>query len=195
MKIFLKLFSLSLAVVALIACVSTAVEPPSLPVATITSGDMGFIPANATRYAWHPRSGNSYLDSSYDAQSIDDYISQAIRAKLVNKGYQEVSLVENPDFLIGYGIAVESQLSDNQLFAKTLLNTGIVIDISNQPKGSEIEKGTVLLGLYSAGPEMQSHWVAMTQGAVSPQFIDNGIAQDRIESMLRYLDKLPAAAF
>jgi hypothetical protein len=180
--------------VTLLGCTTTTVEPKSLPVATITSGDMSFIPMTASRYAWHPKSGNSFLDNSYDAQSIDAHLLQAIRAKLADKGYQEVSVSENPDFLIGYGVAIESQLSDVELFAKTLLNTGIVINSSDQPNGIKLEKGTVLVALYSAGPEMQSQWVAMTQGAVSPEFEESGITQDRMESMLRYLDALPPAA-
>ena len=177
-------------------CVTTTVEPeiPSLPIATITSGDLSFIPNSATRYAWHPQSGNNFLDDSYNEQSIDAHLLQSIRTKLAYKGYQEVLLSQNPDFLIGYGVAIESQLSDVALFAKTLLNTGINIDGSEEIEGVQVEKGTVLLALFSANPDMQSRWVAMSQGPVSPEYEENGLMQDRIESMLRHLNSMPDAA-
>jgi hypothetical protein len=58
----------------------------------------------------------------------------------------------------------------------------------------QVEKGTVLLALFSANPDMQSRWVAMSQGPVSPEYEENGLMQDRIESMLRYLNSMPDAA-
>ncbi len=186
------ILTLAASVMVLTGC-TTTVEPKAYPVATITSGDIEFVPQGASTYAWHPITGSNYLSQEYDEQSIDAHMLMSIRGKLAERGYQEVSLDRQPDFLVGYGVAVESQLSDLELFAKTLMSTGLKIDSDDTVDGIQVEKGTVLIALYSASADPQNRWLVMSQGAVAPEFEQQGISLERIDSVTRFLEQLPKA--
>ncbi len=163
------------------ACTNSTQPNNHLTFSIVSSGDFSFLPANSKTYAWHPASGKIYLhadDNSHGAKRIFD---QTIETILQEKGYVPVSLNQQPDFLVGYGLAVESQINDEQIFEKTHMSTGVPaqdFDHSN-------EKGSLVITLYEP-QRQQQRWQAL--GQTDAHFAEH---TDGIELLIKsYVDTM-----
>lgn len=143
------------------ACVTVPVEE-STPFAIAISGDVNAIQHNATKYAWHPQSGNAYANQGYDLPSILSEIQSAIESEMEAKGYQRVGLYDSPDFLMGYAVATEAVINDQEIFSSTLLSTGI----NSESYSEDFIKGSIFIGIFDSNA-LNLRWRALAQGEAS----------------------------
>ncbi|PMG05587.1 hypothetical protein BCV00_02100 [Vibrio breoganii] len=181
------LFAVAFALV-LSACTTTTKPANNFAIGIVSSGDYQFIRPGAKTYAWHPKSGVAYVDSGVSKKTLKHVFNEAIGKSLAEKGYQRVSLQQQPNFIVGYGVAVESALNDDELFDKTQLATGIpASDFSDSE-----QKGTIFIAMYNY-PLMELKWRALAQGASAPE-MDPENSQDRIKSYVdTMLKEMPVA--
>lgn len=180
----MKWISALLAGVALTACVTTTVENENnFAIGVVTSGDFQFIRANAHTYAWHPDSGKTFLEADMDKKTIRHMFNEAIQRNLAEKGYVRVNLNQSPDFVVGYGVAIESQLSDDELFNKVHMSTGIPADDFHNGE----EKGSLLIAMFNY-PLLETKWKALAQSGADaerdPEHSEKKI-QDYVNTVLK----------
>ncbi|GEA51909.1 hypothetical protein VIN01S_27130 [Vibrio inusitatus NBRC 102082] len=141
------------------ACVtSTPERENNFAVGVVSSGDFQFISKNMSTYAWHPNSGKAFIEEKDQEQSLRQVFDKAIENELAKKGYFRVELSQSPDFVVGYGLALESQLSDDMLFSKTQLSTGIPADDFHNSD----EKGSLVIFMFNF-PLLEPKWRALAQ--------------------------------
>ncbi|OBT15506.1 hypothetical protein A9264_13195 [Vibrio sp. UCD-FRSSP16_10] len=157
------LFAVAFAVV-LSACTTTPPPANNFAIGIVTSGDYRFIGPGTKTYAWHPRSGKAYVAEEMNEGNIRHVFNDAISQSLAEKGYIRVPLQQQPDFVIGYGVALESALNDDQLFDKIQLSTGIpASDFNNSD-----EKGSIVIAMYTY-PLLELKWHSLAQGGADPK--------------------------
>ncbi|BAJ03035.1 conserved hypothetical protein [Shewanella violacea DSS12] len=84
----------------------------------------------------------------------------AITQIMESKGYRLVSIDESPDLLLGFGLALESDMSD----AEILKQAGLVAGLSTAGSDTEqYEKGSVLVMLFKP-KQLQAVWRVLAQG-------------------------------
>ncbi|WP_261817708.1 DUF4136 domain-containing protein [Vibrio gallicus] len=183
----MKWISTLIATLTLTACVtSTPEHENNFSIGVVISGDFQFIPTHAKTYAWHPDSGKTYINKDMNQDELRKVFNHAIEKTLADKGYIRVDIANTPQFIVGYGLAIESQLSDDELFAKTQLSTGIP---AQDFKGSD-EKGTLFIALFDY-PMLTPKWKALAQsGAASGKSGQKQRIEDYVTTVLR---DLPAA--
>ncbi|MCE9678964.1 DUF4136 domain-containing protein [Shewanella sp. AS1] len=136
------------------------VAPKTERIMTVASGNLAFITPERQRFAFHPQFNTLSVDDTVDPQALALHIQEAIVDTMVAKGYQHVDSDDLPDFLIGYGVAFESQVSDAQL----LQDTGMVAGLSETGVDmTQYDKSTMLLMLFAAN-EMSPRWKVLAQG-------------------------------
>lgn len=150
----------------LTACVTTKQLTNNLAIGMVSSGDFQFIKPATRTYAWHPNSGQSYVDENdINKKTLKHMFNDVIEQTLSQKGYIRVELEQLPDFIVGYGVAVESSLSDNEIFEKTQLATGIPAEDFHDKN----EKGTIVIAMYNY-PLMELQWKILAQSGASPEW-------------------------
>ena len=126
----------------------------------VTTGDLGFISDNTSRFAWHPSLENVVADERIDSEKVVRHMRASITQMMESKGYRLVSIDESPDLLIGFGLALESDMSDTEI----LMKAGLVAGLSTSGIDSEqYEKGSVLVALFKP-KQLQPVWRVLAQG-------------------------------
>ncbi|GEM77948.1 DUF4136 domain-containing protein [Vibrio superstes] len=181
------LFAIAFALV-LSACTTTTKPANNFAIGIVSSGDFQLIQPGAKTYAWHPKSGVAYVESGVSKKTLKHVFNEAISKSLEEKGYQRVSLKQQPNFIVGYGVAVESELNDDDLFDKTQLATGIPAS----DFGNAEQKGTIFIAMYNY-PLMELKWRALAQGAAAPE-LEPEKSEERIKSYVdTMLKEMPVA--
>lgn len=169
------------------ACVTVA-EEEKTPFAIAISGEFNAIAQNATKYAWHPQSGNAHVTKDYDLSTILTEIQSSIESEMLLKGYHRVELYDSPDFLVGYAVATETAINDHEIFSKTLLSTGI----NSEAYSADFTKGSLFIGLYD-GNATNLRWRALAQGVASHP--DSSVEERRNSVYVsRMLQSIPNAS-
>jgi len=137
---------------------------------------------NFASFSWLPAAVKYYEDSRLKNSPIQSYFQEAIRQNLNKRGYRFVSSATDSDFLVGYVLALESSLKDEEINEKYQLNPGL----SGQAVNSyQYEKGTLIIDLID--PETKrSIWRGAMQGFA--QFDTK--EEDRIKRINLYVDQL-----
>ncbi|CAM4107332.1 DUF4136 domain-containing protein [Vibrio neonatus] len=161
------------------ACTTTPQHNNNFAIGIVSSGDFQFIQSGAKTYAWHPKSGQAYIDEDADKSSVQNMFNEAIGKSLAEKGYIRVPMSQQPHFIVGYGVAIESELSDDEIFNKTHLATGIPAE----DFGNSEQKGTIVIAMYSY-PLMELRWRSLAQ-AGAEQERDTHQIKGYVDSMLK----------
>ncbi len=126
----------------------------------VTTGDLSFITDNSTRFAWHPSLEKIIADERVDSNKVVRQMHASITLIMESKGYRLVSNDESPDLLIGFGLALESDMSDADILKKA----GLVAGLSTAGIDSkQYEKGSVLVALFKP-MQVQPVWRVLAQG-------------------------------
>lgn len=145
------------------ACVSVPEEQDtSLSRTTIVaSGELNLLHTSAIpTFALHPRLANVVPNEKINSYDVEILMRETIIKVMEQKGYQLVTLNDSPDMLVGYGFALGSSVSDQQILSKT----GLVAGLSTHGVDmSEYEKGSVLIELYHP-QQVDSVWRVLAQG-------------------------------
>ncbi|WP_144209467.1 DUF4136 domain-containing protein [Shewanella donghaensis] len=155
---------MSLFIVLLAGCTTyeTVNSPAPSRMTMVTTGDLGFIPPAAKTFGWHPTMFSVHTANKLNDEELVRHMRQSITKIMQQKGYAYVS--ESPSILVGFGMALESEMSDKEIMEKA----GLVAGLSTNGVDDEYEKGSVLVALFT--PLRQDPiWRVLAQG-----FTDTG---------------------
>ncbi len=175
--------------VLLVGCVSsTHTVPPSNNVSLLTTGDLSFLSHQSQRFAIHPSISQAYITDKLDSAQLTTQIESAIVTQMVKKGYIQVSYTQSPDLLVGFGLATETQLSDQEILSKIGLSAGLVTaDVDSE----KFEKGSVVVALFSPNQPLPK-WKVLAQGMTEIERSDDS-RQQRIDKLMQsMLRSIPA---
>lgn len=177
---------LTFGLVGLTACV-TVEDSQALRTTVVTSGDLSQLPPSAMTYTWHPTLQKIFVDRRLDKQQVLQHMQDTLKKVLLTKGFRWVEDPQLADFQVGFGVAMGTQMSDEQILA----TAGLVPGLSNQgvdPK--KYDKGSVLISFFKptgiAGQPYEIIWRVLGQGFANIKDMDELKARfdSSIEEML-----------
>ncbi|QDZ91582.1 DUF4136 domain-containing protein [Shewanella decolorationis] len=177
---------LTFGLVGLTACV-TVEDSQALRTTVVTSGDLSQLPPSAMTYTWHPTLQKIFVDRRLDKQQVLQHMQDTLKKVLLTKGFRWVEDPQLADFQVGFGVAMGTQMSDEQILA----TAGLVPGLSNQgvdPK--KYDKGSVLISFFKptgiAGQPYEIIWRVLAQGFANIKDMDEVRARfdGLIEEML-----------
>lgn len=161
----IQVILLAIGTLLLSAC-TTVDKSNAIPLSTglVSSGDMQSVTAKAKRYAWHPQLSQVKSHPKLTAETVLANSKRLINRDLAKKGYQLVSADSNPDFYVGFGLAMASSMDDDQILSKAGLVAGLSSSTSNQKADEQrFEKGSLFIALFK-GLHRQPSWRVLFQG-------------------------------
>jgi hypothetical protein len=151
----------------------------------VISGDLAFISPEKTRFAMYPVVNDAYLKGGEGTDKLIADTRDSISRIMVEKGYDQVAIHENPDFFIGFGLGVESKISDDEIFEKAGMVAGLSTEGISQRR---FQKGTVMVAVLVPGVK-EPRWRVMAQG-----FSDKKVQKDvRMENLHQLLEAMLAS--
>ncbi|MCK8044198.1 DUF4136 domain-containing protein [Shewanella sp. 1CM18E] len=150
-----------LSLILLTACSSTGSEQEIAATRTtmVISGDLSSLNNGSTAFAWHPTMFAVHANDEVDEAMVSQHMQSALTQVMQNKGYHLASLNEKPSILVGYGLALESEMSDKEILKKA----GLVAGLSTEGVDDKYEKGSVLVALFNPTSPMPV-WRVLAQG-------------------------------
>lgn len=177
---------LTFGLVGLTACV-TVEDSQALRTTVVTSGDLSQLPPSAMTYTWHPTLQKIFVDRRLDKQQVLQHMQDTLKKVLLTKGFRWVEDPQLADFQVGFGVAMGTQMSDEQILA----TAGLVPGLSNQGVDlKKYDKGSVLISFFKptgiAGQPYEIIWRVLGQGFANIKDMDELKARfdSSIEEML-----------
>lgn len=145
----------------LTACVTSEhIETSPMRTTMVTTGDLGFISGKNSSFAWHPSLANVVAGERIDSDKVVRHMQDALTQVMESKGYHLVSIDQSPDLLLGFGLALGSEMSDKEILKKA----GLVPGLSTAGIDTEqYEKGSVLVAVFNP-MQLQPAWRVLAQG-------------------------------
>ncbi len=173
----IRYLSLALLFLLVTACSVTEEKAPQPKITATTSVVSSFFSAKryiaGQRFAWMPGAERYFEDPRIKDQSIKPILENAIQQTLGNAGYQYVQNPQQADFLVGYLVALESEL-DDQAIAKLYGNApGLPLQST-----ANYEKGTLVIDIVDRVTK-QSVWRGALQAAVTFD-VEPSLRQQRV---------------
>ncbi len=126
----------------------------------VTTGDLGFVSEHTTRFAWHPSLANVVADERINSEKVVGHMQVALTQVMESKGYHLVDINDSPDLLLGFGLALESDMSDAEILKKA----GLVPGLSTAGLDpDQYEKGSVLVAVFHP-MKLEPSWRVLAQG-------------------------------
>ncbi|NRD73384.1 DUF4136 domain-containing protein [Shewanella sp. VB17] len=150
-----------LLVVTLSSCsTSKLIEHSQFRTAMVVTGELRFISADTATFAWHPTLAKVVVNDRIEHDKVIVNMQQSLKKAMELKGYQLVSYDDSPDFMLGFGLALSSEMSDDEILSKT----GVVPGLSTVGIDmKQYEKGSVLVALFNPN-DSKPIWRALAQG-------------------------------
>lgn len=166
------------------ACTVTDDKPPQPKITAKTSVVSSFFSAKrymaGQRFAWMPGAERYFDDPRVKDQTIKPMLEKSIQQTLINSGYHYMPDPQRADFLVGYLVALESEL-DDQTIAKLYGNTpGLPLQSTE-----DYEKGTLIVDIVD-GVTRQSVWRGALQAAVTFD-VEHSVRQQRVTAAVETL--------
>lgn len=171
----------------LMSCVQTTQDEAQPEYGVIVVGQPSYF-SHVKTFSWHPVAAKAFLDSNNSGRKALRVYKEAIENELMDKGYQYLH-ASNTDVVVGFGLAQESQLSDETLYRGTSLSTGVETFYYDN---KEAEKGSVYIVFYGRNLNIPD-WRVLAQGAMATKFDEEeriNRAKQVVSMMLR---KVPNA--
>ncbi|WP_394202109.1 DUF4136 domain-containing protein [Shewanella waksmanii] len=157
----MKRYLAAAALMMTVGCASQdTVDNPLSRTTMVTSGDLSMVSHQKNTYAWHPSVDNVVADDRIDQAAVKAHVQQAIDQVMTEKGYQRVGLSSSPAMLIGYGLALEAEMSDAEIMKRAGLVPGLSTKNVDHDK---YEKGSVLIAVFNPN-QIQPVWRVLAQG-------------------------------
>jgi hypothetical protein len=183
-----RLASNLILVLLLMGCTTTEF-PGVQQITKIVTGDLTNLPSQQKSFAWYPSENNAFLPANENRDLVMTNTETSITKIMQEKGYNLVQIEQNPDFLIGYGLALESHLSDDEIFGKVGMVVGLSIEGVDKDR---FQKGTALVALYLPGDDMPK-WRVLAQGFTDTNKSKQHRKDNIYAVMLSMLSPIPAA--
>ena len=150
-----------LVAVLLSGCASneTCVDPVPTRITMVTSGDLSLISSSSKSFGWHPTMFTIHSANKLDDAELVRHMRLSITKIMEAKGYHYVEANDSPSMLVGFGMALESEMSDKEIMKRA----GLVAGLSTKGVDDDYEKGSVLVALFSP-IRIQPVWKVLAQG-------------------------------
>ncbi|MGS0730661.1 DUF4136 domain-containing protein, partial [Shewanella sp. 0m-11] len=115
--IFLIVFGLSF----LAGCTSSdnvEAEMAATRTTMVTTGNLALLNKSSTAFAWHPTMFAVHASDEIDNQVVINHMQHAITESMEAKGYHLARANETPGVLVGFGLALESEMSDKEILKR-----------------------------------------------------------------------------
>jgi hypothetical protein len=183
----MKKFSMSFVLVlVLVGCVPTS-QNNHPTISKVITGDLAIFSSGNKRFAMYPSVNASYLPGGEGSERVIATTKNSICQIMGEKGYVLVPINENPDFIVGFGLGLESKITDDEIFDKA----GMVVGLSTEginPK--KCQKGTALIAVFSPGPK-EPRWRVLAQGISSMKKTDEARKESIHHLMALMLSSVP----
>ena len=143
LRVLILLFSSVLGLTGCVTVTDNAAQP--LRTTIVMSGDLSELPSTAMTFTWHPKFQKIITDKRLDPQPVLQHMQAVLKQTLQSKGYRWVEDPLLADFQVGFGVAMGTEMSDEQILAVTGLVAGLSTDGVNTQK---YDKGTVVIALF-----------------------------------------------
>lgn len=143
LRVLILLFSSVLGLTGCVTVTDNAAQP--LRTTIVMSGDLSELPSTAMTFTWHPKFQKIITDKRLDPQSVLQHMQAVLKQTLQSKGYRWIEDPLLADFQVGFGVAMGTEMSDEQILAVTGLVAGLSTDGVNTQK---YDKGTVVIALF-----------------------------------------------
>ncbi len=152
---------ISLVAVLISGCASneTIIDPVPSRITMVTSGDLGMISEHAKTFSWHPTMFTVHSANKIDDAELVRHMRQSITKIMNAKGYHYVAADQSPSLILGFGMALESEISDKEIMKRA----GLVPGLSTKGVDDDYEKGSVLVALFNPN-SIQPVWKVLAQG-------------------------------
>ncbi|MGS0682688.1 DUF4136 domain-containing protein [Shewanella sp. 125m-7] len=144
----------------------------------VTTGDLSRLNQSTKAFAWHPSMFAVHASDEIDNEVVVKHMQHAIAQAMQAKGFHLATANETPSLLVGFGVALESEMSDKEI----LKRAGLVAGLSTEGVDKNYEKGSVLVALFSPHNPIPI-WRVLAQGFTD---LDNNPVQreQRFERLL-----------
>ncbi|MFT5808149.1 MAG: hypothetical protein ACI9LG_002450 [Moritella dasanensis] len=160
------------------------------PITKIITGDLTHFAQQQRTFAWYPGQSKTFLPDSVNATLLTEYTEAAIAKIMQDKGYTFIDDAQQADFLVGYGLAIESELSDEEIFDKVGNTVGLVL---SHDQATEFQKGSALIAFYK--PQiLQPQWQVLAQGIAKNKASTQARKNNIYAVMHSMLNKVPTRA-
>lgn len=184
----MKRFIIHLVLVLLLAgCVTTSGNGQRT-VSKVITGDLAIFSSQNKRFAMYPSVNASYLAGGESSERAIANTKSSIAQIMVEKGYVPVPLNENPDFIIGFGLGLESKITDDEIFDKAGMVVGLSTEGINQKK---FQKGTALVAVFAPGIK-EPKWRVLTQGMSHMKKSDAARKENIHKLLISMLSSIPS---
>lgn len=143
LRVLILLFSSVLGLTGCVTVTDNAAQP--LRTTIVMSGDLSELPSTAMTFTWHPKFQKIITDKRLDSQPVLQHMQAVLKQTLQSKGYRWIEDPLLADFQVGFGVAMGTEMSDEQILAVTGLVAGLSTDGVNTRK---YDKGTVVIALF-----------------------------------------------
>ncbi|WP_295899163.1 DUF4136 domain-containing protein [uncultured Vibrio sp.] len=164
MRAFVFFSSIALSVSLISGCSTSVEKPRPMDFGVVISGDSQQFQSVST-FAWHDRSGTVIAKDKQRAQEASQLYHALVEQVMIDKGYRLVSRPLEADVLLAVAIAQQSEMTDSDIFVKTMLSTGI---LPVDEAGEAVEKGSLYVAAFSTKAALQDNrtqpmWRALAQ--------------------------------
>ncbi|WP_413491351.1 DUF4136 domain-containing protein [Shewanella baltica] len=163
LAVLVLLFTGALGLTGCVTVTDNAAQP--LRTTVVMSGDLSELPPTAMTYTWHPKFQKIITDKRLEPQQVLQHMQDVLKQTLQNKGYRWVEDPQLADFQVGFGVAMGTEMSDEQILAVTGLVAGLSTEGVNTKK---YDKGTVVIALFKPtkikGGGDEPIWRVLAQG-------------------------------
>ena len=98
-------------------------------------------------FSWTPKGIHFYDDPRFGKKSLQLLLQDAILQNLARRGYRFESSANSSDFSVGYVLALESALGDDEMNAQYKINPGLP---GNETQPGKYEKGTFIIDIIDS---------------------------------------------
>ena len=166
------------------ACTVTEKQPPEQKITAKTSVVSSFFSAKryiaGQQFAWLPGAERYFEDPRLSDKTLKPMLENAIQQTLSNSGYQYTQIPQQADFLVGYLVALESELDDEAIAKIYGSAPGLMVQNTN-----DYEKGTLIIDIVD-GVTKQAVWRGALQAAVNFD-VEPSVREQRVTSAVKNL--------
>ena len=183
----IKQFMTFILVFILAGCTTTEYNN-SNRITKVVTGDLTHYPQQNSTFAWYPSHSKTFLPDSANKTLFTRYTTSAITRIMQDKGYTLVDDIQQADFLVGYGLAIESELSDDEIFDKVGTTVGLSL---NHLDPEQFQKGSAFIAFYQP-LTLQPEWQVLAQGITENNKSEQARKNTIYAVMLSILNQVPS---
>ncbi|KAB2825402.1 DUF4136 domain-containing protein [Aliivibrio finisterrensis] len=179
MKYFLSFLLLTFVT----GCVSETYQEKST-VNLVTIGNINDVIAGKRTFAWHPNINANYLNSTLNENNTEQRFIKSLKNELTEKGFIYTDNPTFAEFYVGYGLGIESAISDTKILNETGLQTGLQpLDNKN-----EADKASIFIAVFLPN-QINSSWSVLAQGYTNTEDNRKTAMDELLHFMFHSLNK------